>query len=68
VLPTLNAGLLSAAPLDGAKRRCARDLTNSPTDEPRASAHHHAEEMRRLRWPLTGSVQTYFRSSVPPFA
>ena len=23
--------------------------------------------MRRLRWPLTGSVQTYFRSSVRAF-
>jgi hypothetical protein len=47
LLPTLNVGRLSAALLEGAKWRCTRDLTNSPTDELRASAHHHGEEMVR---------------------
>ena len=36
MLPALSVGLLSAPPLDGAKRRCARNLTNSPTDGPHA--------------------------------
>ncbi len=34
MLPTLDVGLLSAAPLNGAKRRWARDRTNSPTVSP----------------------------------
>ena len=70
MLPALSVGLLSAAPLDGAKRRCARNLTNSPTDEPRAGAHHHGEEILRCaltdrREPGAGqSGRPYFRSSV----
>jgi hypothetical protein len=72
VLPTLDVSLLCAAPPNGSKRRCARDRTNSPTDEPRAGAHHHGEEILRCaltdgREPGAGqSGRPYFRSSIGP--